>query len=233
MAKELLPRRAPMFRFSICSHRMILKFKTAHSRFADRNSRRWALLVILWFGVTAPRMHSQMAIKPDVAFETSDITLEKQVREVNLALTVTDGHGHFVNKLTPSDLLILDNDQRAEQITYFESRSNLPLQIALVIDTSESVAYCFNSERKTAARFLKRNLHSDRDTALIMTFSERVRIAQQPTTDAGLLERSLKHVQAGGAIYDAVSAASQELGKTKSPQPSRRVIILITDGEDN
>jgi len=84
-------------------------------------------------------------------------------------------------------------------------------------------------------RFLKDILRADRDSALIVNFNEEVTMAQPATADVHLLERSLKHIRPAGetAIYDAVALGSQELGKIQSSQPSRRVIILITDGDDN
>ena len=83
--------------------------------------------------------------------------------------------------------------------------------------------------------FLKRNLRPDRDTALIIGFNQEVRVVQTPTADRELLRKALKDIHPGGetAIYDAVAVASQELGKIKDTQPVRRVIVLITDGEDN
>jgi VWFA-related protein len=196
---------------------------------------RILLLLILCFSGAARIANAQAMIGAGVVLDTPTVTLLKHVQEVNLALTVRNQHGHFVNNLTPSDLLILDNDERADQITYFESRSNLPLRVALVVDTSDSVTYCFDSERKTAMKFLKHVLRKDRDSALILNFNEAVRLAQPSTSDLRLLQQSLQRVHPAGetAIYDAVAMASQELGRMQSSQPSRRVIILITDGEDN
>lgn len=200
-----------------------------------RSACRTLLLLILCLSGAAGIANAQAVIGSAVVLDRPRVTLLKHVQEVNLALTVRDQHGHFVNNLTPSDLLILDNDQRADQITYFESRSNLPLRVALVVDTSDSVTYCFDSERKTAMRFLKHVLRPDRDSALILNFNEDVTLAQPSTSDLRVLQHSLKRVRPAGetAIYDAIAMASRELGRMQSSQPSRRVIILITDGEDN
>ena len=193
-----------------------------------------ALLVVFYVVLAAPGTYAQVTMRP-MSADASDLTVLKQVREVNLAFTVTDRRGRLVNNLTQSELVVLDNDQRAAQLTYFESRTNLALRLALVMDTSDSEAYCFNSERKMAATFLKRNLRPDRDRAVIIAFNETARVVQFPTSDLSLLTRSLKDIHVGGetAIYDAVATASQELASIPDRQPARRVIVLITDGEDN
>lgn len=195
---------------------------------------RGMLLVLFCATTVAATMYAQVAMR-SMSSEMSELTIRKQVQEVNFAFTVTDRRGRLVKNLTQSQLLILDNDQRAGQITYFESRTNLPLHLALVMDISDSVIYCLNSQRKTAASFLKRNLRPDRDRAAIIAFNDTVRVMQPPTADLRVLTKSLKEVHVGGetAIYDAVATASHELAGIPDSRPSRRVIVLITDGEDN
>src|ERR1700758_5075518 len=182
-------------------------------------------ILLVLFCITSAMVSMYAQVARPMSSEISELTILKQVQEVNFAFTVTDRRGRMVNNLTQSQLLILDNDQHASQITYFESRTNLPLRIALVMDISDSVTYCLNSERKTAAAFLKRNLRPDRDRAVFVAFNENVSVVQSPTADLRLLRQSLKGVHAGGetAIYDAVATASHELARIQDSQPSRRV----------
>ena len=68
-----------------------------------------------------------------------------------------------------------------------------------------------------------------------MSFNEEVRIVQEFAGDHKLLSHAIRKLPSGGdtAIYDAVSAASQQLAGIRETQPVRRAIILITDGDDN
>ena len=162
-------------------------------------------------------------------------TVRKEVQEVNLILTVTDHRKHFVRDLKLSDIAIEDNGVAPQRITHFEAQTALPLRVALVIDTSDSVQYCFGFEKHAAKEFLQRILRSGSDMALVLGFNAYPRLAQAPTGDHELLSRAIKNLPRGGetAIYDAVAIASQELVRIKDAQPSRRAIILITDGDDN
>jgi Ca-activated chloride channel family protein len=163
-------------------------------------------------------------------------TIRKEVQEVNLTFTVTDHRGHFVRNLAPSDFTINDNGEPPERITYFESQSELPLRLAIAIDSSDSVAYAFNAEKQSAIVFLRLILRRTADLALVMQFNQEVRLVQELTSDNDLLSHAIRNkLRSGGetAIYDAVFAASQQLAKVEDVQTARRAIILITDGEDN
>jgi len=162
-------------------------------------------------------------------------TVRKEVREVSLILTVTDHRKHFVRDLKLSDIQIEDNGVPPEQITYFEAQTSLPLRVALVIDTSDSVQYCFAFEKHAAKTFLNHILRSISDMALVIGFNAHARLAQAPTRDHDLLTRAIKELPPGGetAIYDAVALAGRELRRIKDTQPSRHAIVLITDGDDN
>jgi VWFA-related protein len=105
----------------------------------------------------------------------------------------------------------------------------------MVIDSSNSVAYAFKDEKQSAAAFLKHILRRGSDLALVMGFNREVRLVQEPAGDNYLLSQAIQKLQIGGetAIYDAVSAASQQLANLRDKQRVRRAIILITDGEDN
>jgi Ca-activated chloride channel family protein len=162
-------------------------------------------------------------------------TIRKEVQEVSLALTVTDHHHHFVRNLAPSDFTILDNGEPPERITYFESQSELPLRLAIVIDTSDSVTYAFDDEKDSATYFLQRILRRTSDMALVIGFNQEVRIVQELASDHKLLSHAIRKLPSGGdtAIYDAVSAATQQLAGFGDTERVRRAVILMTDGEDN
>jgi VWFA-related protein len=165
----------------------------------------------------------------------SSLTITKVVQEVDLTFTVTDHRGHFVRNLTPSDFTIRDNGASPERLTYFERQSELPLRLAIVVDSSDSVTFVFDYEKKVAAAFIKRILRRGSDLALAIGFNQEVRLVQDLTGDNNLLSRAIRQLGGGGqtALYDAVSAASQQLARVKDTQTARRAIILITDGEDN
>lgn len=114
-------------------------------------------------------------------------TIRTEVQEVNLTFTVTNHRGHFVRNLGPSDFTIQDNGETPEKITHFESRSELPLRLAIVIDQSDSVAYVFKDAKRSAALFLEHTLRRTSDLALVMGFNEEVSRGRCLGTDLPLL----------------------------------------------
>ncbi len=162
-------------------------------------------------------------------------TINRQVEEVGLVLTVTNKKGRFVHNLNESDFNILDNGRAPERITYFQAQTDLPLRVALVLDTSDSVTYRFAFEQKAASTFFRHVLRPPRDLGLIVAFNQEVHVAQEATDNVKALSTALKSLRPGGetAVYDAVLTAARELAAIRDPQPSRHAIILITDGEDN
>jgi len=173
---------------------------------------------------------STIAFQPDLV-----PIVKKDVQEVALILSVTDHRKHAVRNLTSTDFAIQDNGVPPERITYFQAQTSLPLELAVVIDSSPSVRYCFDLEKHAAQTFLKNVMRSETDSALVIGFSVQAQLVQGPTHNRDLLSQAIKKLPPGEytAVYDAVAFASNELARIQASQPSRRIIILITDGEDN
>jgi VWFA-related protein len=159
-------------------------------------------------------------------------TIDVQVHEVNLVLSITDHKGKFVKGLQPSDLTILDNGVQQTKLTFFERATDLPIKIALVLDISGSVAYQFDSEKQAIKSFLKAVMRPS-DSAMLFAFNQDVQLASPVTNDWNDTARRVKRLKPGGktALYDAVSEASQWLALDYGP--ARRIIIVISDGEEN
>lgn len=194
--------------------------------------------IVLLAASAAPNSVAQSDALPSASFPSTTAsvpTIERKVNEVSLALTVTDKRGHLVRNLSESDFNIFDNGKVPDRITSFEAQTNLPLRVALVIDTSDSVTYRFKFEQKSGAVFFRHMLHAPADLGSVVAFNQNVHIAQQLTRNKKSLEHSLKRLRPGGetSVYDAVIAAAHQLTSPPGEQPSRHVMVLITDGEDN
>jgi Ca-activated chloride channel homolog len=161
-------------------------------------------------------------------------TISKAVNEVNLAFTVTDKRGHFVSNLGPKDFRLLDNRQAPQRLTFFQQRSDLPLHLAVVIDSSASVEYRFKFERAAATAFLKKILRPGTDEAFVVTFNDRVQTVVDPTDKPARLMAGLKRLKPQGntALHDAVIYACQKLSHLPENQITRKAIVLISDGVD-
>lgn len=183
---------------------------------------------------TIPRGISSALISSDLGNTPGKIalTVRKEVQEVNLILSVTDRKGHFVQGLTPSDLTILDNDHKQTDITFLQRQTNLPLHIAFVFDISSSVADRFDAEQFTIRSFLKQ-VTRPRDSVVLYAFNEGIRFSTPVRGNWKQISHKVRRIRPGGetALYDAVSAAAQDLAKDR--QPARKVMILISDGEEN
>lgn len=160
------------------------------------------------------------------------LSIKRQVEEVNLILSVTDKKGRFVEGLRPSDLTILDDDKRQTALTFFQSQTNLPLHVALVLDMSASITAQFDMEQATIRDFLKQATRPA-DLVELFAFNQRVQFAAPIQGDWKEVSHRLKKLKPDGetALFDAVSFASQWLDQ--DPRPARRVIVLVTDGEEN
>ncbi len=134
--------------------------------------------------------------------------------------------------LTQDDFEILE-DKKPQKISYFEKDSSTPLSIVLSIDASESV---LGNERlmKDAAKKFVRTLLRDQDELDLMDFSDTVREIVPFTNQKKKIEGGLDRLERGDAtaLYDAVYLGSDRLAATKVDGGRRRVLVLITDGDD-
>src|SRR5215813_5334067 len=156
-------------------------------------------------------------------------TLKVNVDLVNVQFTVTDRHGRFVPGLTKQDFLV-EEDGRRQEIRNFARENELPLTLAMLIDTSPSVRPVFDEEKATAEGFLESILRP-KDLALVMGFDREVTLVQDFTENTRALKRAIQELEIGGgtSIYDAVYLACKE---KLSQDAGRKAIILISDGED-
>ena len=165
------------------------------------------------------------------------------VREVNLVdvlATVLDRRNKLVPDLEKSDFKITD-DNIAQEVRFFSKQSDLPLRIGMLLDTSNSIRDRLKFEQEAAVDFLYSVLRRGKDQAFAMTFDDEPQVIQAFTGDGGMLRDEINKTRAGGgtAVYDAIyEACAKHLSNPPRPpgdQPDivRRVMVLISDGDDN
>lgn len=182
-------------------------------------------------GVFVPGQNSApVERRPPSAQPTQTIQVESRL--VNVALNAVDEHGAPVSGLTRDDFQITE-DGKPQRLAIFEKASSTPLSIVLAIDASESVLSDRSLERDAAKKFL-RGLVRPQDRVDLMAFSDSVDEVVSFTNDVGAVEGGIGRIQRGSstALYDAVYLASQRLSQATPIPGERRVVVLITDGEN-
>jgi Ca-activated chloride channel homolog len=156
--------------------------------------------------------------------------------EVNVVFTVTDKHGRRITDLKQNDFQVLDDNKPPEQIRSFAAETNLPLQVGLLIDASNSVRDRFKFEQESAIEFLNQTVRPRYDSAFVVGFDVTPEVTQDFTDNTELLARGVHDLRPGGgtALYDALYFACRDkLLKAPKNIQVRRAIILLSDGEDN
>lgn len=168
---------------------------------------------------------------------------------VTVPFNVTDKKNRYINDLAKDDIEILE-DNKPQQLFSFERQTDLPITIAMLIDISGSQQYTLGEEISAGKTFFRKVLRPRKDLAAIVTFEHESVLEQNLTSDIDKLMRALDGVRIpaesvsmrrGGtppinnsgvgstALYDSVYSVSGDLLRREA---GRRVIILVTDGED-
>ncbi len=158
------------------------------------------------------------------------------INEVNVVFTVTDRHGKHITDLKQNDFRIVDDNKPPSEIRSFRAEANLPLQVGLLIDASNSVRDRFKFEQQSAIEFLNQIIRRGYDQAMVVGFDVTPEVTQDFTDDAEQLAHGVRELRPGGgtAMYDALYFACRDkLLKKLQNGPTRRAIILLSDGEDN
>lgn len=161
-------------------------------------------------------------------------TLRKVVDEVALFFSVSS-RGHMVNDLELSDIQIRDDGKPPEKVLLFTPQSKLPLRVALLIDTSGSVHERFGFEKHAAANFLQQLLTNPSDLAFIEGFSNTTHVVQDFTANHEALEKGIDGLtnEGGTALFDAVAFACGKLAAYPEEDRVAKVLVILSDGEDN
>jgi VWFA-related protein len=168
---------------------------------------------------------------------------------VTVFASVRDKKGQIVPNLTEGDFSV-DEDGRAQTISYFARENDLPLTVGLLVDTSLSQRRVLDQERHASASFVDHTLREDKkDQAFLIHFDFEVELLQDFTSSRKKLESALNllqepemqrasddgsngggHHHGGGTLlYDAVYLASNDMMKKMQ---GRKALIILSDGED-
>ena len=160
-------------------------------------------------------------------------TVRIPVRRVRLPITVQDKKGNFVAGLTKNDFLILEDKVPQTIETFSDDLSlNLPIYVAVLMDTSPSTAGKLKFQQESAMNFIQTVVKARKDRVLFGTFDDEITLLQDFTDKLDLLDKAVYGVKKTGkqtALFDAIWQFCDE--KMRSV-PGRRVLLLVTDGED-
>ncbi len=197
------------------------------SPFGSRILRWEGLLVILGLALTAAAQEATLPPPPTASEEV--IQIESNL--VNMFFTVRDGKGRLVKNLRPNQLRVTDNGQ-PQAITHFAEEVDGPLALAVVFDKSASVESHFAFQRQATMDFLRSTLRPDKDRVALITFDKDPRVAAPFTHRVADIEKALAGLkpEGGSALFEAARLAIEE--ELSDAGPVRKVLILVTDGED-
>ena len=184
---------------------------------------------------TPPSAATQTPAAPDNPESDDSFRVKKIVNEVHVVFTVTDRHGRYIKDLKSNDFTVVD-DQLPAELRSFNSETDLPLQVGLLVDASNSVRDRFKFEQEAAIEFLNSIIRPRYDEAFVVGFDATPEVTQDFTDSTESLSNGVRILRAGGgtAMYDALYFACRDkLLKHEQSKPVRRAIILLSDGEDN
>jgi Ca-activated chloride channel family protein len=189
------------------------------------NRRTYGLVAALALALTVPAAPAGVSAQQP-SFRTG-------VDLVSLNVTVADPTGRFLTNLEPTAFQVFEDGVKQE-VTFF-NRSNLPIALSLLLDTSASMEDKLQTAQEAAIGFSRKLRASD--LAQVVDFDSRVSIAQAFTSNVGDLEGAIRRTAAGGStsLHNAIYIALKELKKVQarsSDDIRRQAIVVLSDGED-
>ncbi|MDZ7637832.1 MAG: VWA domain-containing protein [Bryobacterales bacterium] len=158
-------------------------------------------------------------------------SFRSDVRLVPLLATVKDANGALIGDLTREDFEIFDNGV-AQEVALFETRTEQPLSVSILLDTSLTTAIKLREERKSVEFFIESLINSgnDEDVAALYTFNDQVTLEQPFTRDIKRLKRGLDGLmpEGGTSLYDALFLAADAIDR----RDGRHVVVVVSDGGD-
>jgi VWFA-related protein len=162
--------------------------------------------------------------------------IKVRVDLVNVLMTVTNKKNRLELDLGKEDFRVFE-DGKPQTIRYFSRETDLPLRIGVLVDTSSSIRDRLRFEQEAAIDFLNTTLRPGKDLAFVEAFDVQPQLVQDYTDDMEKLSRAIGGLLAGGVttLYDAIYFACRDkMLFFPPPEPYlRRVMIVISDGEDN
>ena len=190
------------------------------------------------------------------AIEDDDEVIKIDTEVVSVLFTAQDKNRRLLTDLKQEDIRLLE-DGKPQEITAFARQVDLPLSLAILIDTSISQTRTLPEEKSAAKAFLESIVRPAKDEVSIVSFTGETTLEQGLTNNIARLRRAIDRVEfippsgyigggvvAGGtppisgdnqmtqgstAIWDAIWVTSEEVLKN-APDKTRRAIILLTDG---
>jgi VWFA-related protein len=234
---------------------LVLIFLCVCGGFASRSLSAQNATSVAPFPVASP---SPTPRRREELPQDSDEIIKVETNLTNIFFTAADKNKRFVGDLKAEDIRVLEDGQPQEIFT-FQTNIDLPLSLAILIDTSASEERTLPDEKEAARAFLENVLRPNKDEAAILSFTGETTLEQGFSGNLERLRRAIDRVEfippsgyiGGGvvvngtppisgtnqalagstAIWDAVWATSEELIST-SAEHTRRAIILLTDGVD-
>ena len=191
-----------------------------------RLGRRGSAATLLAGLLAAPSAGAQATPQQQPAFRAG-------VDLVSLNVTVTDRDSRYVTDIDVDRFQVYE-DGALQDVSFF-SRTQLPIALSLLMDTSASMTEKMETAQQAAVGFAERL--RDQDLASVIDFDSRVDIRQGFTNSRDELAAAIRRTSAGGStsLYNAIYIALKELAKIAPATAGdirREAIVVLSDGED-
>src|ERR1039458_961252 len=145
-----------------------------------------------------PKTTSNSPLGPGPSDDDSLTTIRHTVNEVNVVFTVTDKHGHYVKDLKKDNFKVVDDKKPPAEIRSFRAEANLPLEVGLLVDASNSVRDRFKFEQQAAVEFLNQTIRPKYDEAFVVGFDVTPEVTQDFTDNTEMLSVGVRSLRPGG-----------------------------------
>ncbi len=196
---------------------------------------RYAVTLALVVSILAAQTPQPPAPQPPASLPDDPTSIKVDITRVQLLFTVSDKKGRFVSDLSKEDFEIFEA-KKPQAISEFTAETDLPLRLAILIDTSNSIRDRFKFQQEAATDFVNTVIRAHEDKAVIVSFDTSAELVADLTDDTEKLAKAIRGLRPGGgtALYDAVFFACRDKLMQDTPKHKfRRAMVILSDGEDN